>query len=189
MSIPQDPTAPSWGEPCIHDHWLLTFEDEARFLSGVEQFVRTGLQAGDGIIVIAIPAHRNALGARLALSGIDVERARREGRYLDLDAAATLRSFMREGWPDEAAFTARVQALVNGAGMANRPIRAFGEMVSLLWAQGNRAATLRLEDLWARQCQRLQISLLCAYPSGILQRSDSPLWAGICASHTRVLTA
>ena len=35
-----------------------------------------------------------------------------------------------------------------GAQNGSRQVHAFGEMVALLWAQGNHKATIRLEELW-----------------------------------------
>ncbi|UUZ48116.1 hypothetical protein LP420_35145 [Massilia sp. B-10] len=37
-------------------------------------------------------------------------------------------------------------------------------MVALLWANGEREATIRLEHLWARLCKSDEFDLFCAYP-------------------------
>jgi hypothetical protein len=43
-------------------------------------------------------------------------------------------------------------------------MRAFGEMVGLLWASGEYSAAIKLEEYWNRCLQQFNASLLCAYP-------------------------
>ncbi len=46
-----------------------------------------------------------------------------------------------------------------------RRVRAFGEMVAVLWDQGQNAATVRLEHLWHKLCpEEKDFSLFCTYP-------------------------
>ena len=64
---------------------------------------------------------------------------------------------------------------------------AYGEMVALLWAQGKRDATLRLEELWNELAERHTFDLLCAYPIGAFDRhEDRQLFFSICGEHTDV---
>ncbi|MDP9275804.1 MAG: MEDS domain-containing protein [Chloroflexota bacterium] len=44
-------------------------------------------------------------------------------------------------------------------------MRVFGEMVALLWAEGDRNGALVLEELWNDLTRRLSFPLLCAYPA------------------------
>src|SRR6185312_10486958 len=52
-------------------------------------------------------------------------------------------------------------ATLAGAGLR---IHAFGEMVALLWADGNRDGAIRLEELWNELGERRRFALFCAYP-------------------------
>ena len=54
-----------------------------------------------------------------------------------------------------------------------RRVRAFGEMVAVLWARGDQAATVRLEHLWHNLCQRHEFSLFCTYPKAGFTRNVS----------------
>jgi hypothetical protein len=95
--------------------------------------------------------------------------------------------FMRNGWPDEELFRRLVRGLLSCAKRDGRKVRAFGEMVAVLWAQGEHAATVRLEYLWRELCGADHFSLLCAYPRvGFTQDLTSSI-ADICAAHSRVL--
>ncbi len=71
-----------------------------------------------------------------------------------------------------------------------RPVRAFGEMVSLLWADGRRDAAIHLEELWNAIARKHPLSLLCAYPmTGFGGDADGPLLSRICGEHTHVVPA
>jgi len=74
-----------------------------------------------------------------------------QGRYISLDAADTLSKFMVNGTPDPILFSELIGATVSRAAAAVRGehsrVAAYGEMVSLLWAEGEYEAVVRLEQL------------------------------------------
>jgi hypothetical protein len=77
--------------------------------------------------------------------------------------------------------------LVTRARAEGRPVRAFGEMVALLWARGQTAATLRLEHLWHGQCRQLGFPLFCASPRLGFVQDATFAREEICATHDRLL--
>jgi hypothetical protein len=176
-----------WAEIAPSDHLVQIYQDELAFLDVLAGFVAGGVTAGDAIIVIATPAHREALDQRLEAAGIDVEAARKVDSYISLDAAETLSTFMVQDWPDEERFNATVSGLLKRAGVQGRSIRAFGEMVALLWAQGHCAATVRLEYLWHRLCLTSGFSLLCAYPKSGFTVDAAESIRQICDAHSHVV--
>ena len=96
---------------------------------------------------------------------------------------------MIDGWPDETRFHETVDRIIVRARGPGRPVRAFGEMVALLWARGEQAATVRLEYLWNKLLKQERFPLFCAYPRvGFSQDAPVSLRA-ICAAHTRVIGA
>jgi hypothetical protein len=151
--------------------------------------VAAGLCAGDGIVVIATPSHRRALDGRLRARGMDLEHVCATDQYIALDAAEALASFMVGGWPDDARFKTLVTQLLARAGRNGRPVRAFGEMVAIMWQQGHHAATVRLEHLWHRFCKDEGFSLLCAYPKSGFTEDATESIRQICAAHSRVVPA
>jgi hypothetical protein len=81
-----------------------------------------------------------------------------------LDADTTLASLLLDGEPDRDSFRSVIGTLLSDV-CARNPggVSVYGEMVGLLWSQGQVAAALRLEELWDElQCE-LPFSLLCGY--------------------------
>ena len=101
-------------------------------------------------MVFATPARRETMCECLRERGLDVDYLERESRITLLDARATLATFMVGDLPDAHKFSHSVGAAVERLCAANHgsPVRAFGEMVSLLWQDGNTRAAVRLEELW-----------------------------------------
>ena len=176
-----------WGEISPSEHLVQIYQDEGFFLDSLEGFIAGGLLAGDGVVVIATPTHRASLNERLSAQDIDLATAIRNDQYLAFDAEATLSKFMVMGWPDEDFFRALVTDILLRAKGNNRRVRAFGEMVALLWARGNTGATVQLEHLWHRLCHELSFSLFCAYPKIGFTRNASASIREICAAHSRVV--
>ena len=69
-------------------------------------------------------------------------------------------------------------------------MRAYGEMVDLLWQQGRRDAALRLEGYWNELGKLHAFSLLCAYRMDPL---DSHVYGGplesVCDAHSHLIPA
>ena len=68
-------------------------------------------------------------------------------------------------------------------------VRAFGEMVAILWAEGNREGAAQLEALWNDLARRHSFGLLCAYPLDGFDDQDGPSLLDICDCHSRVIPA
>ena len=77
------------------DHEVIFYDHDVQVVGEVVRFVREGLAAGERVVVLATPEHRAAIAAQL-LS----DRPRLPERYLALDAADALATFMVNGAPD-----------------------------------------------------------------------------------------
>lgn len=171
---------------CSCEHLLEVYKDEEAFLERLSVFIGEGIGEGEGIVVIATPEHHARVDARLRANGYDAEHARASGFYLSLDAAGTLARFMVDGRPDEARFEQVIGEALDLAGRDGRAVRAFGEMVALLWGEGQLQATLRLEQLWNDLIARRKLLLLCAYPRTASIRDITDDFAQVCAEHSQV---
>ena len=137
------------------------------------------------MIIIATPHHLSSLETRLKSQGFDLVAATATDQYIALDAEKTLAQFMHNGWPDDSLFKSVIEKLLQRAQSGGRRVRAFGEMVAILWAQGNNGATVRLEHLWGRFCEDKSFSLFCAYPRSGFTQATSASIKEICAAHSR----
>jgi hypothetical protein len=181
---------PVWNDIGPRDHFCQFYEDDDVLLDGVDSFIGPGLKCGDSAVVIATAEHLNKLNVRLKLREIDVDAAISSDRYFPLNAEITLARFMNQGWPDQAKFLEVIRGILTRASAGNRRVRAFGEMVAMLWAAGNRPATIRLEKLWNDVGKSDKFSLYCAYPKEAFnQIGCHNSLIDICAAHSRVLSA
>lgn len=90
-------------------------------------------------------------------------------------------------WPDDKLFINFVTGLIARAQSKGRRVRAFGELVAILWARGDVAATVRLEFLWHQICQKQTFSLFCAYPKAGFTEDPLKSLDVIRATHSRIV--
>jgi PAS domain S-box-containing protein len=174
------------------EHVVYFYQDSDSLLEALCDYVGPALGAGNAAVIIATKAHHDGLHRRLTARGLDTQKASKQGRYVALDASETLSKIMEKGMPDDARFLeivggtmARTRALLKGA---NTEIAAFGEMVSLLWTEGNIEAAIRLEQLWNELAKKYSFSLRCAYPLANFygEKHAQPL-IRVCAEHSAVV--
>lgn len=168
------------------EHDVLFYDIDHELVASVSEYVAAGLSAGETVVVIATGQHRAAIDDDLAEFGIDVTLARATGTYVDLDAAETLDSFMVDGTPDAHRFMVAIGGVLDTARAGGSAVRAFGEMVALLWDQGNVAGAIELESLWNDLAGLRQFSLLCAYPISALAAAELGDVHDVCRLHSAV---
>jgi signal transduction histidine kinase/ActR/RegA family two-component response regulator len=179
-----------WSEMGESEHFAQFYETDASLLDSLSGFIGIGLGAGDACIVVATDAHREGLDDRLRLYDLDLAAARASGQYVSLDAAETLSKFTVDGSLVPELFFELIGDIVARAAACGRRVRAFGEMVSLLWAEGDHDGAIRLEGLWNDLRESHSFSLFCGYPmSGFGGESFAEPLSRVCAGHTRVIPA
>jgi hypothetical protein len=140
-------------------------------------------------VVIATAAHLEALEERLAASGYSVRSLISQNQYVPLDAEKTLSKLMINDWPDEHLFNKVINEVILNAKGNGRKVRAFGEMVAILWAKGQVGATVRLEHLWNKFCENEAFCLFCAYPESGFTQDAAESVMHICSAHTKMITS
>jgi signal transduction histidine kinase len=184
--------APStdWSDVSSGQHFVQFYESEDFLLDSLTRFISEGLRQGETCIVIATPEHRASLAAALATEGLNAEALSSGGRYVSLDATATLARFMVDGSPDPELFRDVIGAVIEAASVGGRRVRAFGEMVALLWADGLHESAIRLEQLWNSLRPTYLFTLFCGYSaSGLAGEALSEPLRRVCAQHAHVIPA
>jgi anti-sigma regulatory factor (Ser/Thr protein kinase) len=170
------------------DHVVQFYEQELELAHTVGRYLSNAVRTSAVAVVIATEAHRHAFEAELKAAGIDPAQACREHMLIMLDASATMAAFMPEGQIDSAAFREVVGSVIRQAGDGGRAVRAYGEMVALLWDAGDVLAAIELEELWNDLGRELRFSLLCAYHSESVSGAEhAQALQQVCHLHSSVL--
>jgi signal transduction histidine kinase/CheY-like chemotaxis protein len=187
---------PLQAAPIPGEHLVRFYDDDNLLCDVVARFLQSGLQRGEGAVVIATADHRRGFAEALTAGGIDVDAVLTSRQLLTLDAGETLEQLMvgglATGRPDPIAFRRVVGgALERLSDEGRRPgLRAFGEMVSLLLQLGNETATARLEDLWNELAMTHRFQVYCAYRLGQFDHArHGPLFERVCGQHSHVFPA
>jgi hypothetical protein len=177
-------------EPASGDHLVQIYSDEAFLCEAVAEYAGTGLRRGEAAMIVATPAHRAAFLRQMQAHGVDVRAAVQRGQLVLFDAAETVARFTAGGMPDWQSFHALVGGAIAKVRLEFPAVRAFGEMVDLLWQRGEHDAALRLEEFWNDLARLQTFSLLCAYH---MDNLDAAAYRGplecVCKAHTHLIPA
>jgi DNA-binding NarL/FixJ family response regulator len=181
---PQDQEIRCWHEAGF-------YSDDQGFLDDVTQFIGSALEAGNPVIAVATQAHRDSLLPRLEARGLDIAAAIEQGRYISLDAAEALSTFMINDVLDPGRFSKFFGNLIETAAQVVKGEQArvafFGEGAPLLWAQGHAEAAIQVEELSQQLAKTYDVDILCGYSLGsVLGEMDSQIFQRICAEHSAV---
>jgi len=176
-----------------HHHVVQFYDHEFELAAGVAPYLLDALQAGGVAIVIATEAHRQAFVARLAAAGLDpglfdAGLGPSGAALVMLDARDAADALLIDGRIAPHRFDKLVGDLVREAAADGRPVRAYGEIVAMLWAAGHITAALELEELWNGLLRELDFSLYCAYPRAWVEAEGAgAAFAEVCRLHSAVV--
>jgi signal transduction histidine kinase/ActR/RegA family two-component response regulator len=177
-----------WSAMSDTDHFVQFYETDGFLLNCLSGFIGSAIKSQDAAIVIATEAHRAGLDELLLANGIDLTGARATGRYISLDAPDTLSQFMVNGAPEPTRFKKVLGGIIASVTDGRARVRAFGEMVALLWAEGNYSGAICLEELWNELQSAHSFSLFCAYPMNDFAGEQFVGSHGeVCTAHSRVI--
>jgi hypothetical protein len=170
-----------------HFHAVRFYENHTSLCRIVADFLGEGLATAQPALIIATPQHRDGIVQELCARHFDVDRLQADGDLLLLDARDTLSTFMVDGHPRAEPFTTAMTGALERVCREGKDctIRAYGEMVDVLWKDGLSVAAVRLEMLWNQLAMTHAFSLLCGYAMGNFYKDASV--ADICRQHTHVV--
>ena len=167
------------------EHVAQLFDEPESLVAALSDFLFSGWNRGDHLLVVARPAHWALTAPELEARGCSVAEIIASGRLVVLDAATTLATLMIDGAPDRDRFRTSVGALVSQMGeRSDGGLSVYGEMVDILVAQGNFQGAERLEQLWNEFREACPLRLLCGYSAANFgdETSSQPLQR-ICSLH------
>lgn len=171
--------------PGHHDHIVQVYQDLEFLTEAVTEYIGTGLARGEAALIIATPEHRAAF-----LDQLDADQAIKQGQLKLLDAQETLARFTTSGMPEWRSFHEIIGGVIAELRLQYPTVRAYGEMVDLLWQDGEREAAIRLEEYWNELGKLQTFSLFCAY---YLDNLDANAYGGplecVCKVHTHMIPA
>ncbi len=171
--------------PGRHDHMVQLYQEQDFLVEAVAQYLGSGLRLGEAAIVIARPENRKRFAQALQR-----EHLYPSGAVQMLDAEQTLARFMVDGMPEWTAFHRVIGGAIAELRLQYPTVRAYGEMVDILWQRGSREAAIRLEEFW-NEVGRLQtFSLLCAYAMDPLEAASyGGALESVCKRHSHLIPA
>lgn len=176
-----------WPELVKHpgecDHLVHVYRESEQVIDAAAEFIGTGIARGEAGVVIARPAHGVAIVAALHAKGLC------PGGALQLiDAERTLVSVMSNGVPHWPAFVAACGRPIAELRLQYPGVRAYGEMVDLLWQQDRCSAALALEDYWNELARARPFALLCGYRIDPLQSASyGSGFERLCRAHSHLV--
>ena len=145
------------------DHIVQLYQDQDFLNRAVCRFAGAAIANGEGIILVPTLTHWNAIRPRLEVEGVDVQAARERGQLTVVDANEFLPRFMRHALPDSPVFLGLAADVIGQARGRYPKVRWWGEMVGVLWEQGNTAASMALEDLFDQLGRKHDVALFCSF--------------------------
>jgi anti-sigma regulatory factor (Ser/Thr protein kinase) len=167
--------------PAPRPHLVAFYNHDDDLTELVVPFVEAALAEGGSAVIVAMAAHLASFTAALTDRGVDLEAGAGAGRYVALDAYATLGHFMIDGEPDPTLFQASIGTLLERLTQGDGPVRVFGEMVGVLWREGNVGAAFALEELWNDLATTVPFELFCGYHERLVGADGA---AQVCRHHS-----
>ena len=168
-------------------HAVRFYKDSDSLCQTVGSFLKDGFVESQPAVVIATADHGRMIGESLAAQGVEVRDLTATRQLVVVDAHAMLSQFMVDGMPNQSLFKRVVVPVLEEAcsGRAHCVVRAYGEMVDILWKAGQMVAATRLELLWNNLAQTHEFSLVCGYSMGNFYKEGAI--EEICGHHSHVL--
>jgi len=174
--------------PETGNHIFQVCQDETSQAELLTHYVMEGLENSEGIVIIARPALRKAVISKMKGIDLDAQVLKSEGKIKFFDAEFLLSGFLIDGVLDEQAFQQFVASPVLAMQLKYGKVRAFGEMVDVLWKDAQQDLAIELEGWWGELCDKHSFMLLCTY---LLDSLDPNNYENslerICKCHTHSL--
>jgi prepilin-type processing-associated H-X9-DG protein len=179
-------------EPGENGHIVQLYQDDDFYGEAISHFAAEGLIRGESIILVATRPHWENISARLRGKGFQIDALLRDGQLTVLDADSTLPKFMVGNVPDGNIFKPLAKQTIAKAraGGKFRQVRWWGEMVNVLYVDGNVGGSNRLEELFDEVAHEESIPIFCSF---LMDKFDPKIYeeafGNVCRTHSHVIPA
>jgi hypothetical protein len=179
-------------EPGENGHIVQLYQDDEFYGEAIAHFAAEGLVRGESIILVATKPHWNIISQRLRGRGVRPEELFRAGQLTLLDADETLPKFMRGNIPDGTIFKPLARSTIARARCDGKfpRVRWWGEMVNVLYVDGNPRGSTRLEEFFDEVAHEENIAIFCSF---LMDKFDPRIYdeafGNVCRTHSHVIPA
>jgi hypothetical protein len=177
-------------DPGPDGHIVQLYQDADFYGEAISHFAAEGLVRGESIILVATQPNWMNISGRLKSKGFDIPALFDRGQLTLLDATETLPKFMVAGAPDGNIFKPLARQTIEKArrGGAFPRVRWWGEMVNVLYVDGNGKGSTKLEEYFDEVAHEETISIFCSF---LMDQYDPCIYDGafgnICRTHGHVI--
>ncbi|HWE47712.1 MAG TPA: MEDS domain-containing protein [Caulobacteraceae bacterium] len=160
-------------DPGPDGHIVQLYQDGDFYSEAISYFAAEGLARGESIILVATSDNWRNISGRLESKGFDIPELFDRGQLTLLDAIETLPKFMKGGVPDGKIFKPLAGETIRKAKRDGKysAVRWWGEMVNVLYVDGNGKASHKLEQYFDEVAHDETIAILF-FPDGSLRSPD-----------------
>ena len=188
--------ATSWrkllADPGNNGHIVQLYQDDDFYGEAISHFTAEGLVRDESVILVATKPHWENISCRLRSKGFDTAELFRRGQLTLLDAQDTLSRVMKGNLPDANLFKplARQTIAKARAGGKFPRVRWWGEMVNVLYVEGNPQGSNRLEQFFDEVAHEESIPVFCSF---LMDKFDPKIYdeafGNVCSTHSHVIPA
>jgi prepilin-type processing-associated H-X9-DG protein len=177
-------------DPGPDGHIVQLYQDADFYGEAISHFAAEGLVRGESIILVATQPNWLNISSRLKGKGFDVPELLQRGQLTLLNADETLPKFMAGGMPDGRIFKPLARETIQRAHRDGKypRVRWWGEMVNVLYVDGNARASHRLEQYFDEVAHEETIAIFCSF---LMDRYDPRIYDeafhNVCGTHSHVI--
>jgi hypothetical protein len=171
-------------------HIVQLYQDGDFYGEAISHFAAEGLVRGESVILVATPENWRNISPRLESKGVHLPELFERGQLTLLDASETLPKFMKGGMPDGTIFKSLARETIRKARRGGKfpAVRWWGEMVNVLYVDGNGKASNKLEEFFDEVAHEETVSIFCSF---LMDKYDPLIYdeafCNVCRTHSNVI--
>lgn len=177
-------------DPGPDGHIVQLYQDTDFYGEAISVFAAEGLARGESVILVATLPNWENISGRLERKGFRIPDLFDRGQLTFLNADDMLPRFMRSGLPDGKIFKPLAHETIQKArrgGMYPR-VRWWGEMVNVLYVDGDIEASNALEHVFDEIAHEATIPVFCSF---LMDKYDPHIYehafGNVCNTHSHVV--